>query len=302
MAEIETHYVDTFKNNVKLLSQQRKSVLEALVEVQPCEGKACAVQDQYGKVTARKKTERHEDTKHSETPRKRRWLMPEEFYTAELYDKSDLIRMLTDPQSSLVQSHVAAMERAKDQVILAAFFAAALTGETAASGTTAYVTTNDIAADFDLASTASGLTPWKLAGAKQTFIDRQVDFGMHGVPNCLLNGKAWTDMFGPSVAQFTSGDYNAQKPLAAAPTSIFYGGANLTTNTLDNFPANSTTEWYLPYWMKGGMVLGKWEDREVIVQRHPTKVKSWEVKITESFAATRVDEDLVTRIKIKYAR
>lgn len=299
MAEIEKHYVDTFKNNVTLLAQQRTSVLESLVNNQMCEGKACAVEDQYGSVTAREKSERHEDTKYSETPRQRRWLVPREFYTAELYDKSDLIRMLTDPQSSLVQAHVAAMNRAKDGVILAAFFAAAATGETATTGTTAYVTTNDIAADTDLSGTPSGLTPYKLARAKQVFIDRFVE--MNGeVPNTLLNGKAWGDLFAPGLATFTSGDYNAQKPLASAPTSLFYGGSNLVTASLANFPANSTTEWYLPYWLKSGMVLGKWAEREITVQRHPTKVSSWEVKVTESFAACRTDENKVTRVKIKY--
>src|SRR5688572_8144949 len=219
MAEIEKHYVDTFKNNVTLLAQQRQSVLEPLVNSQPCEGKACAVEDQYGTVTVREKTERHEDTKYSETPRQRRWLVPKEYYTAELYDRSDLIRMLTDPQSSLVQAHVAAMNRAKDGAILAAFFAAAATGETATTGTTAYVTTNDIAADIDLSGTPSGLTPYKLARAKQVFIDRFL--AMDEVPNCLLNGKAWGDLFAPGLATFTSGDYNAQKPLASAPTALF---------------------------------------------------------------------------------
>jgi hypothetical protein len=298
MAEIETHYVDTFKNNVELLSQQSISKLEALVENQPCEGKACAVRDQFGSVEAREKTERHEDTKYSETPRARRWLLPREFYTAELYDKSDLIRMLTDPQSALVRAHVAGMNRAKDGVILAAFYAAAATGETATTGTTAYVTTNDIAADIDLSGTASGLSPFKLVKGKQVFIDRNVEVDQE-VPNCLINGKAWADMFGNS--QFISGDYNPEKPLMRAPTAIYSSGANLTTISRSDFPANSTTEWYLPYWLKSGMVLGKWAGREVTVVRLPGKVSSWEVKITESFAACRVDELKVTRIKIKYA-
>ena len=100
--EIEKHYVPTFKNNLELLAQQRLSKLEGLVTVVPCEGLAVAVRDQYGLVTARRKTERHEDTKYSDTPRGRRWLTPIEFYTAELYDESDLQRMLTDPQSPVL--------------------------------------------------------------------------------------------------------------------------------------------------------------------------------------------------------
>lgn len=297
MAEIETHYVDTFKNNVELLAQQRVSKLESLVDSQPCEGKACAVRDQYGSVEVREKTERHEDTKYSETPRARRWLVPKEFYSSELYDKSDLIRMLSDPQSPLVQAHVAAMNRAKDMVILAAFFGSAPTGETPTSGTTAYATANDIAADVDVSGTPSGLSAFKLIKAKAALMVNQVDVD-YEVPNCVIPTKGWADLFG--VQQFTSGDYNAQKPLASAPTSIYFGGTNLTQIERSDFPVNSTTEWYLPYFVKSGVVLGKWSEMEVSVQRHPTKVSSWEVKVIQHFNAVRVDEKKVARLKIKY--
>jgi hypothetical protein len=295
---IETHYVQTYKNNVELLAQQRKSILEPYVTVQPCEGLACAVRDQYGTVDVKEKTQRHEDTKYSDTPRARRWLMPREFYTAEMYDQSDLIRMLTDPQSPLVMAHVAAMERAKDSVILGAFFAAAATGEQPTSGTTAYDTNNDIAADVEVTSTPAGLTITKLIKAKGRLIRNQVDTNQE-VPTCVINAKAWEDMFGQT--NFISGDYQNNKPLQSAPTAIFQGGANLVTLEHTSFPVNSTTEWYLPYFVKSGMVLGTWSGMDVTVERVPGKVSSWEVKVISRFAATRVDEKKVVRTKIKYA-
>jgi hypothetical protein len=294
---IETHHIVTFNNNVQLLSQQRKSRLEPFVTVQPCVGVGAAIADQYGSVKAKEKTERHEDTKYSDTPRTRRWLLPREFYTAELYDKSDLVRMLTDPQSPLVQVHVAAMERAKDSVILGAFFAAAATGEKVDSGTTAYDTGNDIAADIDLSGTPSGLTPFKLVKSKGRLMRNKVDVDAEA-PTMAINTKAWEDMFGNAV--FTSGDYNPNKPMAAAPTALNYGGTNLVQIEHDDFPVNATTEWYLPAWVKSGMVLGVWSEREVSVEKVQGKISSWEVKIIERFAATRVEEAKVVRQKIKY--
>lgn len=295
--EIETLYVPTFKNNVTLLAQQRKSVLEPYVSVQPCEGLACAVEDQYGSVDVKEKTTRHEDTKYSDTPRDRRWLLPREFYTAELYDKSDLIRMLTDPQSPLVMAHVAAMERAKDSVILGAFFASAATGEQATSGTTAYATANDVAADLEASGTPSGMSPTKALRGKRLLIDNHVDVNAE-VPSILVNGKGWEDMFGQTT--FVNGDYNPAKPITQAPTSIFSAGSNFITLSHADFPHNSTTEWYCPQWVKSAMVLGTWAAMEVLVTRVPGKVSSWEVKVTQSFAATRVQEAKVNRIKIKY--
>lgn len=295
--QIETLYAPTFKNNVELLAQQRKSRLEPYVTVQPCEGVACAVRDQYGTVEAKTKTERHEKTKYSDTPRARRWLVPQEVYTAEMYDKSDVVRMLTDPQSPLVMAHVAAMERAKDRVILQAFFAAAITGETVSSGTTAYSTANDVAADLEVTSTPAGLTPAKLIRGKRLLIANKVDVDME-VPTCLIDDKAWEDLFG--VTTVISGDYRNNKPLEQAPTGMFIAGSNLVSLSHADFPVNGTTERYLPQWVKSGMVLGVWSDREVTVRPVADTVSSWEIKIVERFAATRVDEKKVNRIKIKY--
>lgn len=295
--EIEKHYVPTFKHNVELLAQQKKSRLESLVTVVPCEGLAVAVRDQYGLVNARRKTERHEDTKYSDTARSRRWLTPIEFYTAELYDESDLQRMLMDPQSPLIEVHTAAMNRAKDGLVLGAVFAAAPTGETATTGTTVYDTGNDLAANLEDGSTAAGLTPTKLIRLKGRLMKNKVDVDTE-VPSLIMPTVAWEDLFG--AATFTSADYNNNKPLVSAPTSINYSGINLTQIEHADFPVNSTTEHYCPGFVKSGIVLGVWGGRQVTVQRLPGKVSSWEVKIIERFNAVRVEEAKVVRVKTKY--
>ena len=117
-------------------------------------------------------------------------------------------------------------------------------------------------------------------------------------PVMAINTKAWEDMFGQAV--FTSNDYNASKPMNDAPTAINYGGTTLVQIEHDDFPVNGTTEWYLPCWTKSGMVLGKWTEMKVEVTRVPGKVSSWEVKVRQSFGATRVEEAKVVRQKIKY--
>lgn len=296
--EIEKHYIQTFKDNVMLLSQQTESVLSPYVTVQPCSGAGAAVADQYGSVLARKKIARHEDTKYSDTPRARRCLVPQEYYSAELVDKSDMLRMLSDPQSQLVKVHVAAMNRAKDSEILKSVFASALIGEQPTSGMVAYDTNNDIATDVDLVGTPSGLSPFKLVKAKGRLLRNKVDLGST-VPSCFINTKAWEDMFGQS--QFISGDFNSGKPLTSASTAIGYAGANLVPIEHDDFPVNGTTDWQCPYFVKDGVVLGVWQDLEVEVSKHPLKVSSWEVKCTARFAATRVEEAKMVRVRIKYS-
>lgn len=300
MPEIEKHYVDTFNNTVDLLAQQEKSILEPLVLTQPCKGKTCAVKDFTGQIEAREKTERFEKTKYSETPRYRRWLAPRTFYTAEKFDGDDVIRMLTDPESSLAKGHVAAMNRCKDGVIISQFFAAARTGELPTSGTTAYDTNMDVAADFDLTGTPSGLSPFKLIKMKSLYIAQQVDPDRNK-PFAIMNSKAYLDLHLPGSTSYTSGDYNNKKPLQEASSMIDFGGHNLVSLDHIQQPKNGATEWYLPSWQKDGMVLGIWAGRKVTVKPVPDEVDSFEIKIVEKYAACRVDEKKVGRVKIKFA-
>lgn len=299
MAEIEQHYIDTFNNTLDLLAQQTKSKLEPLVTVQPCHGKATAVKHFLGSVEAREKTERFEKVKDNETPRFRRWLMPRTFYTSEKLDYDDLMRALEGADNSLAAAHDAAMKRKKDGVILSCMFAAARTGELPTSGTTPYNTGNDIAADIDLPSTPSGLTPYKLVKAKSLAIANQIDADTN-IPAAVMNSKGYLDLFAPAVTTYTSGDFNKNQPLANASSSIFYAGANLVSLDHADQPRNGTTEWYLPYWFKEGIVLGVWSQRKVSITPVNDEVDSYRIKIIEKYAATRVDEKMVYRIKIKH--
>lgn len=296
--EIEKHYINTYTETVKLLAQQKLSKLEPLVTVQPANGQGAVVADQFGTVTAREQTERFEDTKYSETPRYRRWLSPRTFYSAELVEQNDIIRLLSDPKSPLAEAHVAAMNRQKDGVILAAAFGLANIGETPTTGTQAYDSSNDIAANIEDGATATGLTPTKLIAMNGRFAEQYVDIESEK-PTVVIPVKGWKDMFANSL--FTSGDYNDSKVLKSAPTAIDYGGMNLVRLAHASFPVNGTTEWYCPSFVKSGIVLGVWSQLKVEVNRLPQKVETYEVKVISRYAATRVDEMKVGRIKIKYA-
>jgi hypothetical protein len=296
--EIEKHYVNTYKNTVQMLSQQMISKTESLVTVQQCNGNGAAVADQYGSVNARRKTERHEDTKYTETPRARRWLQPQEYYSAELVDQSDIIRLLTDPKSSLAQAHVAAMNRAKDSEFFTNIFAAAQVGELPTSGTAAYSTAGDVAADFEVPGTPSGLSPAKLIRAKELFMSRFVDVDAEPL-TVVIPSRGWAGMFGQT--SFTSSDFNTNKPLVSAPTAIPYAGMNLVTIDHVDFPRNGTTTWNCPVFAKSGVVMGIWQDIDVEVQKHPLKVSSYEVKVTGRWAVTRVEEAKVATVLIRHA-
>lgn len=296
---IEEHHKLTYANTIKLLSQQTKSNIERHVTVQPCSGTSAVVADYYGSKKARKQTERFEKTKHDETPRQRRWLSPCVYYSAEKVEGSDILRILTDPKPALASVQIASLERAIDSEFFQQIFADAVQGQTPGAIAPASLPVgNNVAADFELSGTASGLGPLKLIEAVRQLISRYVQIGGADTPKVGINSKAWSDMFGQQT--FTSGDYNKRdKPLADAPTDINYGGCDLVLCEHEDFPKNSTTELVLPCWVPSGVVLGKWSEVQVETNKIPDEVDSWEIKVLRRFAVTRTEEAKVVRIRIK---
>src|SRR3546814_4048123 len=73
-----------------------------------------------GKTEAYDITSRHADTKYVDTPHSRRWLDLQDKGWADLVDELDKIKMLADPTSPYVAIGVAALNRVKDDIILAA--------------------------------------------------------------------------------------------------------------------------------------------------------------------------------------
>lgn len=299
MAEVEKHYVDAYKSTISLLAQRDTSVVEPLVEHQSIKGEQAALADQFGKATVREKTERHEDTKYSETPRYRRWITPREFYSAELVDESDIIRMLTDPKSTLAQAHVAAMNRKKDSIFLDAIFGTALAGRRFETQIAWPGSTYEVAADIEVPSTLAGLTPRKLIEARRLFGTRHINTRRGGERPTLIvppDGTAQVE----NQLVFTSNRDAIGGFLESgdAPNLLGWNIVELDADDDQTFPGDAD-EWFCPAFVKSGVVMGKWDNLDVNVQKHPTKVKSWEVKLTASFNYTRLDESKVLMVRIK---
>lgn len=87
--------------------------------------------DRVGIVTARKRTSRHSDTFNFSTPHSRRWANLDPYDIGDLVDDPDLVRTLTDPTSAYLKLQVGALNRAKDDVIIAALEGSAVAGESA---------------------------------------------------------------------------------------------------------------------------------------------------------------------------
>ena len=162
--QIETAFVEQFKNNVYLLSQQRGSRLRRAVRTEDITGET-AYFEQIGATEAQDIVDRHGDSPLMETPHARRKCSPVDSDWGDLIDKLDQFKMLIDPKSPYARNAAYALGRRHDDHIISAATGTSYTGK---AGTTAIVlpTTQKVA--VNLGGSNVGLTIAKLIDRKST--------------------------------------------------------------------------------------------------------------------------------------
>ena len=96
--EVNKAFVNKYRSNFIHLAQQKGSRLRNFVRVnEGVVGKADHF-DRLGSTSAQKMTSRHADTPLISTPHSRRKVVMEDYNWADLVDKADQIKMLSDPK------------------------------------------------------------------------------------------------------------------------------------------------------------------------------------------------------------
>ena len=113
--EITTAFVQQYKDNFILLSQQKGSRLRPWVRDDPdfLKGKA-GYFDRIGSTAMQKRTSRHQDTPLISTPHSRRRITMDDFVWADLIDNADRVKLLADPEGPYTTNAVWAAGREFD--------------------------------------------------------------------------------------------------------------------------------------------------------------------------------------------
>lgn len=295
--QINTAFVQQYSTNVEMLLQQMGGKLAGAVMVENFVGKAASACEQFGAVKPVKNLARHSDTPLISTPGDKRWIYPTDFDWADLIDSQDRLRMLIDPSSPYVQNGVNSMRRAQDDIILQAFYASANTGE---NGTTATVfdTSMDVASTVGGAA-ACGLNIAKLRKGKRLLQAAGVD--LENDPVFMAITAADHDNL-LNEAQAISLDYNTVPVLVNGKITSFMGVNFIPVEFSDSTAYDAAATLYTggvrysPMWAKSGMKLGIWNDVSTTIDRRPDKRNSWQVYITATYGATRLQEKKVVRV------
>jgi Phage capsid protein len=305
---VSTAFVQQYSTNVQMLLQQQGSRLRNTVQNFKFQGKAASMAEQFGQVSPVRNQSRHSDTPLISTPQDKRWVYPNDYDWADLIDSQDKLRMLIDPTSSYAMAGAWAMGRAMDDEIISGFLNSNNAGEngTSATGTLyAYNSNSQSVAATVGASAATGLNIAKLRAAKRKLLEAEVDVDNDQL-FIAITARQHDDLL--NEAQAISLDYNTKPVLVDGRITQFMGfnfvhseripgGANFNTAINPAIATGSTdgtftagSRYLVPCWAKSGMAMGVWNDIQTSIDRRADKRNSYQVYVTGTFGAARMEE------------
>lgn len=293
MGEISDVHVKQFTDNFILRSQQQKSRLEPHVRHEDGIVGVSTTVDRVGATAGQKKTSRNSDTPLIKTPFDRRVLFLSDYEWADLLDKEDKKKMITDPTSAVMRSGVAALNRNKDDEIIAA-----LGGNSVAvsEGESANPTFTNVAlpATQKVLHGSAGLTLAKLYSAKEILLaneaineedpEEEIVFG--------INAKQLMNLL--NTTEVKSSDYNSVKALVDGKLERFLGFSFVR---LERFVKDGSDIRYLYAWAKSGLARGLGVDITTRLTERDDKSFAWQPYASMSIGATRTEEEKVVEIQ-----
>lgn len=283
--QIDTAYVNQFSGNVAHLAQQKASRLRMAVRVEKLSGEY-GFFDQIGSVSMVERTSRHADTPFTEIPHARRRVSMSDFEASEIIDSQDVQRMLTDPTSYYTQAFAAAEGRKIDDVIVAAYFAAAAIGKTGSS-TQAFDSANQIAVDYvESGSTVNSfMTIAKLRKAKELLDAAEAGVDPDEPRFVYCSARQITRML--ALTEVTSADFNTVKALVAGEVDTFMGFKFIRG---ERFATNGSGYERVMAWVKSGVLLAEGETGVTNAAPDPTKGFNTRLHRKASYGGTRMEE------------
>lgn len=314
---VSTAFVQQYSTNVNMLLQQQGSRLRSAVQNMKFQGKAASMAEQFGQVSPVRNQSRHSDTPLISTPQDKRWIYPNDYDWADLVDSQDKLRMLIDPTSSYAMAGAWAMGRAIDDEIIAGILGSNNTGEngTSATGTLyAYNSNSQSVAAATGAAAATGLNIAKLRLAKRKLLEADLDVD-NDTLYCVISAKQHDDLL--NEAQAISLDYNTKPVLVDGKITQFMGfnfihseripgAANFNAGINPGYASSDAdgsyvagSRWIVPVFAKSGVALGMWNDVQTSIDRRPDKRNSYQVYVTGTFGAARMEEKRCVLINCK---
>lgn len=288
--EVSTAFVDMYKANVDTLVRQMGSQLRETVNLERIKGKQ-AFFEQIGGVEAREKTGRHQDVEYSDTPHRRRRVATRYFYTTDLIDEDDKIRMLIDPSSEYARAQADALGLKIDQTIIDAATGTAYTGVDGTTSTSydATMTVDVQVRDPGVGAADLGLNVAKLLKAHANLTANHVPL----VDRCIVvNARQMESLLNSTKA--TSVDYAAVKALVQGELDTYCG---FKFKHSEYIATDANGDDMVLYYHKRGLKIGLGMEIMTAMDRIPQKHNALQVYSAIDVGCTRMQEEMVGYIE-----
>jgi len=309
---IPTWFVDQFSDTLYHVCQQKVSKFAQAVRVVPVLSAEDKSFDMMAAFSLTEKTERNPQTPILQAETQRRWVSTTPYHNAILYDKDDDLSMIIEPTSDFVTAFRRAVNRQKDDIILAAFEATVTSGRRAGStitwaaqqGNTKYTGINTgrtIAHDCssgNCSSSDTGMTVEKIQLILEYMAHNDVD---EDIPIwCAISPRQFTDLLGQE--EYINADYNTSKPMATGRVVRDYLGLNwVISNKVVVGSSNDvdadTNVYECWAWAQDAIVLGVADAVSVKISDRVDLSHSQQVYVHMNMGAMRMDEDKVLKIE-----
>ena len=299
--QIPVAFVDQFKANLLMLSQQKQSKLRMCCRMEAVTGDTMYV-ERIGPKDAQPAGARHSQTPISDAQHTRRKLSMVDYdVPADLIDKQDKLKMLIDPQGAYVQNQHFSLNRQIDDVIISALYGAAYGGHAGATTINSYdvgesrLVASDgtiVTAGSDFSdSTETALTIAKMLTCKQILDDAEID---EERPRYFVTNPYNINQL-MNTTEVKSSDYNTVKALAQGYIDTYMGFKFIKSTRLpaDDTDTGATRSFAFA---QDAIVLAIAEEPTVSIDIRPDLRNSVQVYSTLSIGATRVEGPAVVQI------
>jgi len=274
-------FVQQFADNFNHVAQQKLSRFEGLVLQEPNIVGISKSVNRLGQRTAQRRLTRHGDTPLNDQPHSTRFIDLFDWEDGDMLDDQDKVRMLVDPTSEYVQAMVQGLNRAKDDVIIAA----AVGNARATSGNVALTSGQKIA------NGGTGLTKAKIIQTKQIFRANEADEYAGEELYFAYSDKQLNDIL--SDTTLTNQDFIQLRLLQEGNINTKWAG--FTWIPSQRLPLSGGIRSCFA-WAKSGIKLGKAEDIMTRVGEDASKSFNVRIYAKMSIGAVRVEEEKVVQV------
>lgn len=274
-------FVQQFADNFLHVAQQKLSRFQMCVREEPNIVGISKSINRLGQRTAQKRLTRHSDTPLNDQPHSTRFVDLFDWEDGDMIDDQDKVRMLVDPKSEYVQALVQGLNRAKDDVAIAA----ALGNARATAGNVALI------AGQKIANGGVGLTKAKVIQTKQLFRQNEADEYVGEELYFTYGSKQLNDIL--SDTTLTNADFIQLRLLQEGNINTKWMGFNWVPS--ERLPlAGGIRSCFA--WAKSGIVMGTGEEIMTRVGEDPGKSFNVRVYAKMSIGAVRVEEEKVVQV------